>query len=305
MGKKPWRPRHGALLSVVDRRGPSKVETSAKSLLGKIPKIFLSPIGGLTVGVLIRFSGRGELQLRSVGLLCVAVWLSADLWARLIKRDWKWKFVAGWTGTSLIFIGVMGIMWWLLDGKLQDQRDEVFAQLSSQHSIPEQANPALTVFTVSNNSSYALSGKHKLVCKINLMVGNNGTSQVSGPAWEALVPNSPEGKMGGVLGGSVAGKLLSDAAVTSYRDSIPTVEPLQPGGDAETNDCLRGTLFEHGADCIDMELVFWYSLQTQPDFKQEKHFRYVAIKEGPSFIWNQEPVQSTTSYCRTYYKAPS
>src|SRR5712692_2450882 len=288
-----WRPRLGAKLSEIDKN-PNTVELSAKHVLGKVPKVFLHPVWGILVAAFLTFSGRGEMQLRGIGLVLVAMWLSVDLWAWLILKRWKWRFVIGWVITSLMLIGAMGIMWWWPDGKLEDQRAEVFQKLSASHqampAAKEEFDPLFTLFTVTNDSSYTISGKHALICYVNLAVGANGYSRLDN-IWESV-----DGKT-----------MMFGAAVDQFRDFIPTLEPLQPGGDAQTDQCLKVIGFERGVACVDVTLIFWYSLETQPLYKQEKDFRFIAQREfrssghgKPDFVWYSEPIGSKRDFCRQF-----
>jgi hypothetical protein len=281
----------GANLTV--ERSPGWIERTAVRHISKLPKLFLYGPVALILAWLLAPSGRGELELKGAGVVALALWLSIDLWHVLLQKKWQWRFVTGWTGTSLLFIVSMTIMWWWLGGKLSEQRIDVALKLSFEHYVIPgmDDNPMFTKFTVVNNSGYALSGKHKLVCYINLAVGDHGTSLIE-KAWEGEQLDAT-GKWTGLLGG----------AVDAYRDNIPTVETMQPGGDAETDQCLKSLGFAEGTDCIDTTLIFWYSLETQPTFKQEKDVRYVATKEGSSFVWSRQPLNSNTNYCRHFYKA--
>jgi hypothetical protein len=289
MGKVSWRPRHGQRLSALDKRR-SKLEDVATSYLGKIPKIFLYPVWGLVVGALVTFSGRGELTLRSWGLLLIAVWLSVDLWAWLLPRTDKYhiKYAFGWTATNVMLIGMMGIMWWWMDGKLGDQREEVFQHLTADHSIPPgfEDDPVYTVFTVENGSSYPISKRHGITCLTNFAVGNGGTSA------RRLMSTWMDGQQ----------MVLSGSVHTFDRD--PALTLLEAGGDAQSEQCLRPLDFQSGTDCADVTVIFWYTLQTQLENQQLKQFRFVAERgKTGQFSWYKEPIeQATDYYCKSYLK---
>ncbi|MGA8150589.1 MAG: hypothetical protein WB952_06545 [Terriglobales bacterium] len=140
---------------------------------------------------------------------------------------------------------------------------------------------------MTNDSNYAISGKHKLICYLNFSVAKNGIGGMRN-IWETLLTDPLTGRQQAVLGGDV----------DRYRHSYPVVGTLEPGGDAETDDCLKVISLESGQTaCIDLTLIFWYSLETQPDFDQEKDFRYIWNRQ-----WYQEPVGSKTNYCQSFYK---
>ena len=179
----------------------------------------------------------------------------------------------------------MNFMLWELQAQLQDQRDNVSLHLTANHYLPFGAvdDPMHSMFSVSNNSQYALSRRHQIVCITNLAVGNDGTG-ISG--------NNASGIVNGHMTIGNIPHVLSDTR-------------LEPGGDAQTEPCLAYLKFKN-TDCVDMELHFWYSLDTQPEVQQEKRFRFVAYKsKSGGFSWYPEPIDSPPEYCTPYYKPNS
>jgi heme/copper-type cytochrome/quinol oxidase subunit 4 len=198
-----------------ERREPSRYTEKAIKYLDRLRKILPHPVWGIVVATLIAFSGRSELILRSIGMCLIAIWLSLDLWAWLLRKRprWAWTMVFGCTCTSLMLIAVMGIMWLWLDGKLADERDEAFRQLSSSASLSDGTDPIYTLFKVTNASGSAISGKHQLVCFINLAVGDDGTSSMRDVYLAYLI--APEtGHWSAVFGGGKEN-------LRRYRDRIP------------------------------------------------------------------------------------
>jgi hypothetical protein len=106
---KKWRPRQGKKLAVECPAG--WIERKAVEHIGKFPKIFLYGPVALILAWMLSTSGRGEIELKSWGALVLAVWLAIDLWHFLLLDKWCWRFVVGWTGSSLLLIGAMGFMW--------------------------------------------------------------------------------------------------------------------------------------------------------------------------------------------------
>jgi hypothetical protein len=266
MARRQWRPRQEHKLSPCS---PGPLHHNIQKYIDKVRKLLPHPVWGIMVATLIAFSGRGELQLRSVGLLLVSIWLSIDLWSWLLGRKTQWKFVIGWAATSATLIGVMGIMYWWLDGKLQDQRDNAFQNLTAGHRLPPgvEDDPTYTMFSVINGGSFDIS-KHRIICHTTLAVGNNGTSEFRG--FNIEVPHS---------------------------DSV-----LKAGGDVSTDQCLHYH-FEQETDCADVTLVFRFSLDTQPNFEQEKLFRFIAYKgRNGNFEWYGEPQEEPGSRCEQFLK---
>jgi len=260
-----WRPRNGLRLSAIDNR-PPKAEIVAQQLLGKIPKIFLYPVWGLLVAALIAIVGRGELLLKSVGLILVAVWLAVDFWAWLIKKHRRWTYVIGWTSTSLLFIGVMSIMWWWLDGKLQDQRENVQANLSATATVPPSNHPYWSTFTVRNGGATGIGGR-AILCSPVLQVGENGS---------VLSP--------GLL------------------ERFPVTEAELAAGNSESATCLAGVRTP-SPRCIDMELEIRYALTTQPNATDLQKWRFVAMPSAGIYQWHEQPVEEPHSYCAKYLSA--
>jgi len=241
---------------------------------------------------LIKISGHGELTLRSWGLLLIAIWLSVDLWAWLLPKADKYhlKFAIGWTATSVFLIGAMGIMWWLMDGKLQDQREDVLQNLVINHRplVGKESDPLATLFMVTNNATFEVSGKHQLVCYLNHAVGEYGKSSIRN-MWQTFMPDPITGQFLAAYSGGQPEILWGDIKIGT---------PISTGGDAETYEhCLSMLHFETDTDCIDLTLIFWYSLETQPLLRQEKDFRIVGKKEGTQFDWHPQPIKSKVDYC--------
>jgi len=140
-----------------------------------------------------------------------------------------------------------------------------------------------TMFSVTNGGSFDISRKHQILCETTLAVSRNN--------------NIVTGAVSAYVNGHW---MLYPTPITQR---IPASGPLRAGGDAQTDPCLAWIKFEEGLRCVDMTVIFWYSLETQPDFEQEKRFRFVAYS-GPEsgFVWYSQPVASTESYCARFIK---
>lgn len=190
-------------------------------------------------------------------------------------------------GISILILGMSGCcVVWAHEFRQQSERENVFDHLTVKQHIPagSEDDPMYTMFTVINGGAFPISKKHQISCFTRFAVGNDGTSYTAGvTSWFLnghLVFGTPEQTPHGLA------------------DSI-----IGPGGDAQTDACLRFFNYARGTDCVDMTLTFWYTLESQPDYEQEKKFRYVAYKgKNGSFYWYPEPVDSGENYCSSYLK---
>jgi hypothetical protein len=269
-------------------------------ILRRTRKVLLLPGVGIVIAAFLDVSGPRELQLRSLGLLAVVFWLSLDLWGKLLEkmRRTDWISICGVTITSLMLIAAGGVMWWWLDGKLADQREEVSNSFSASYRlVPGKEDiPTETSFTVVNNSKFTLSKRNKLLCYVNDAIGGSEATARVKNVWERNGVDPLTGKWQGTY--SLA------STPDFFWDSMVDASPIEPGGDATTDECLKVIGFEKTTQCIDVTLVFLYTLDTQPDIHQERDFRYVGTMQGKSFFWKVQPVQSRTRYCEQYYGRP-
>jgi hypothetical protein len=269
----------------MEQRRVGTIERIATDLVRRAPKVFLYAPVALVLGVLIVFSGHGELYLRSWGALLIGLWLALDLWAWLLKREYRWKFGIGWAGTSVILIGVMGIMWWWMDGKLEDQRSDVFQHL--RFSYTSGIDPMDTIFTVTNESSFEISKKHELMCYTRTAIGGTGRGNIRVNNMTTLWRN-------GQMLLAPATEIAPPFSVGQHGTASSTIGT---GGDAQSEPCL---MFWHflGTICADVTIGFWYTLENQPDVDQEKDIRYFVQRDKNDYHWIQESVgDKRTNYC--------
>lgn len=294
MPKNSWRPRHGQRLE--QPSSPGRLHNLSRKALEKVPRIVLHPLWGILLATLLAVTWRGEITLRSSGLLLAALWLSADLWSWLLrdhKHKWirLWRFVIGWGGTSLLLIAVMASMRFWMDGKLEEIRRDVFNQLTIDYSIPPGAedSPTKSVITVSNGSVYEISAKNRIACQLNLAINEIGGTLETDNIATAENPNGTYALISGPLG------IMP----------IPDGAPLHAGGDSQSNSCLSGWSEANHFVCVDMTIVFQYVLQDQPDIRQAKSLRVSTYgSRNNGFRWYKESLDAKTSYCRRFAKFP-
>ncbi len=231
------------------------------AVLVQVQRKLPHPLVGIAIGTLIAFTGRSDLVLRSLGMTAIFLWLSVDFWVWLLPKPdkYKLKYAFGWTATYAMLFVVVGIMWWWLDGKLQEQREDVFQNLSASVKIPASLNVFKSVVTVTNNGKKII-GKHRLFCNIN-----------------SLVVEGDEGMRG-----------VSPTVIVPLRSSAETIAP---GGDAESDMCLNS--IDPGGKsfvCGDIVVAMLYSLETQPQITEDKQFRFVIFKGQTE--WTKDPINS-------------
>jgi hypothetical protein len=240
-----WRPRHG--MPLMEQRRAGRIERTAAGLVRRVPKLFLYAPVALVLGVLIVFSGRGELLLRSWGAFLIGLWLAFDLWVWVLQRRDVWRFVVGWSGTSLLLIGVMGVMWWWLDGKLQDRREDVKDKLGLTVLLPPgEADPVASLFTVTNNSSNEIAS-YSAYCLINKIMYDKTVIQAHPPDdW------------------------------TFAQRGTSSQFPLHGGGGSDSFSCLDRNIIGYDFKCADVTMKVNYNLAIDDDGALEtKNFRFV------------------------------
>jgi len=269
------------------------LENQTASIFGKIPKAFLYAPVAVLVGALIAGTGRGELLFRSIGFFLVALWLSVDLWAWLLRKkvqakNLRWwqscKFAIGWACTSILLIIVAKTVLWGLSNQFEDQRKNTWLNLRLEHEPGiGTSDPMFEQFTVINAGDFDISKKHQLVCWVNLAVPNeHGGLAVSNLA-------TSEDSKGDVHMAAPAPVLF-----------VPSDSVVHSGGDVQTHKCLQYFEFLH-TGCVDVSVIFWYALENQQDVEQTKTFRLVAVNDGNDhFTWSKQNKDDPHMFCDEY-----
>jgi hypothetical protein len=256
---------------------------------GPFKKVSKNWASTLFLGALIAATGHSWMVLRSLALVVIAVCLALDagLWINRKVRSSYWKASAFSLSLSAFCCLAMTIMYFFLASTLQAQQDETFERLTVNHYLVpgEEDDPMHTMFSVTNGSSYEISRQHGITCLTNETVGNGGTSTDKHlTSWV------------------VNGKMFFSGGMHTF-DRPPASTTLVPGGDAQTDPCLAVWDYEHGTDCADITLIFWYALENQPGVNREKRFRLVAYKgKTGQFAWYSEPESSPEEYCKAFVK---
>jgi hypothetical protein len=254
----------------LQRQRETWLESTCAALLGRVPKLFAYPLVPLMVATLITFTGTGELELKSAGLVIVAVWFSLDVWRWLFtkrvskgqSRVWDSSKVAiGWCATSLTLLATMFIMQWMLGSKLNEMTADSQQNIVASVALPVSGNPRDSLFTYRNN------GKQNIVAF----------------------------KIGCILNYMVIGTVAFDR---SYFDSQPSTTPLQAGGDTVTDQCFQQLAGASMGDmrCADVTVWFIYAVDSSPA-TLTKPFRFVLYKVGPQYQWVNSQIADNRIFC--------
>jgi hypothetical protein len=189
-----------------------------------------------------------------------------------------------WGGAILIAVGAAICIFLVSIHTIEYERDDVFQHLTLTESIPPgmEDDPMNTVFTVTNGSSQRLSKRHDIFCYTRFAVGVDGTSALAGIETARRADGTIEVGAGDKL----------------PRDTVSSI--LDRGGDSESSAYL-GYNFSN-TSCADVTVIFWYSLQDQPDIIINKYFRLKAVKGTETFMWVGIPLNSQEFFCLDKYK---
>jgi hypothetical protein len=273
MPRQSWKPRHGKPLMEKPQRG--WLEHQSAFIAKRVPTFFLDPRWGILIGACITFVGRAELQLRSIGILLMAVWLIVDLWAWILRRRVEprrqrfWhsvKFMVGWTATSVLLVAVMLTMLWGIGQKLDDQQSSVYQKLTATVELPPSGDPVESFFTIKNGSEVDISDDDT-VCRINFASYDSGNVQSNTKDFLLGRPKAP----------------------------------LLAGDDGKSDFCAALRSEPDKLTCADVTWEYHYTISTQPQVWKSKPFRFATYKFGDRFLWHSEPTSETRSPCATRF----
>jgi hypothetical protein len=245
------------------------------------------PIVPILLGAVVALDGTGNIIARGAALLACGLWFSFDIGRKIFEKSSAgyWRSIICGSVSGVTFISIGYIMQWLLLAKLDEQRTDVYQHLTGNHYLLSNAydDPMFTMFSVTNGGKVDISKNHQMTCYTRSAVGNDDTSHFAN-----------------FTSGYFNHKMAYYPGFNSVR--LPPSDSLvRSSGDSEATPCLSYYHFAHGARCVDMTLIFSYSLETQPDFTQQKLFRYVAIKGGHGeFAWSGEPVDDQRNFCAVF-----
>jgi hypothetical protein len=233
------------------------------------------------------------------GLWSLLYWLTSDtladkrreLHTRAVRKDpdllvskLRQYLIYEWGGCLVIATIAASFLWWTYATKQQMERDDARDHL---YSVPpnEDLDPMYTIFTIANGSGQTISRRHQIACLTNAAMGNHRELRLSG------LFSGKGGDGTWWLSGGYEG------ARARYNSTLAN-STIRPGGDAETSGCLSWLKFKEGTDCVDVDLIFWYTLESQPSVDQEKIFRYVTHRQANgTFKWYQNPVNDPQVHC--------
>jgi hypothetical protein len=222
----------------------------------------------IILGAAVVIEQPSAIQIRSAAVMVCAAWLAIDIGIEISERNWdaRVKGIVFSVLSGLIFCAGIGLMYSFLNSMLENQREETFNGLEGRIDLAPSKINLDSTYTITNNSRNEI-GRHVLFCKI-----------VSGEGPHTIIKNGSE-------------------LFSSESD-----QPIEPGKDGETEQCVNGPDFQAyvGPDeslaCMDVEFGIQYRLTNQPDIVREKRFRYVS-DVGMDYQWRQERLKRKGSRC--------
>jgi hypothetical protein len=220
----------------------------------------------------------------------------------LLVREARKYCLAEWGVSAALIAVAVGFIFWAMVTKRQFEQDNVFQNLIAGHFLEPgtEDDPMHTMFSVTNGSKFEISKKHRIVCFTRLAVADNGIHTVEG-MYSAVI----DGKLNLGLGSINYGADVPLDMNRASRFFVPSDSILESGnGDGETVPCLKFYHVER-PECVDMTVIFWYSLESQPTVERTKEFRYVAYRgKNGQFQWDTQPIGEGNSYCREFIRLP-
>jgi hypothetical protein len=244
----------------------------------------------ILIGAAAAAMGHSQMFVRSAAVVLCAVWFSIDVGIWIAEAKWprQWK--------SMVFSAVscglcclaMGIMYWFLMSTLEDQQNETYSRLSASMYLPPSGNIFSSLVSVVNGGQPTISRK-LIACYILQLdaLNDEGTDFHMKDFGEIARPDGTK---------SVIVPPVGRFDPHPFMDSVP----ISGGGEGQTDSCIP-IIRPNGvhAECADVNVFFYYNLETQPEEDRLKMFRYVAKSDEGSLKWSQQPVDYKGSYCKT------
>ncbi len=266
---------------------------------------FFSVVGALIVGAAVSVIGLQQWNLgyslfAIAGIWAAAHWIESALLrekrallkTRRLRRDEQLSKQAainlwGWSASIslLIILGCAACEYWVWVTKGQFERDDVFNHLTIQPNLPLGTDPSFTTFTIMNGSSYSISAKHRVTCKIRFSRSSD----------EGMIKNVFERQ-------DQDGKFTFSSPDAEEDQPIPVTSEIDHGGDSQTDACLSGLLppAPYVVLCADVTVRFDYFLSVQPTTLQKKSVRLVYGIYPATDRWVSQPVDSEKDFCANF-----
>ena len=157
---------------------------------------------------------------------------------------------------------------YFVSSDLHEKQKDAFNHLSATVFLPPNLDPLRSVFELTNGSSLSISPFNHLMCLVNVLVGASGTPHLQAGVQSVAWGSGPS---------------------------------ITPGGDASSSECFHTIVgVEAGTACIDVTLLFTYSIDAQPEVMNSKAFRFVGNKRAGYYSWYKEAVGTPYNYCEPY-----
>jgi len=237
------------------------------------------------LGALVVIEGSWAIRLRSVAVLLCASWLILSIGIELagtrISQHKKIQLFC--FSFTICYCSAMFCMWWFLFSSLESKREDAYSNLRVSMYMPPSGDLLDSEVAVKNDGKTRIT-KKLIACYIrDLNLGNgssvHGLGVAAAPNGEKTVIVPPPGVFN----------------PRPYMDSIS----IEGGGDAQTDSCLRIIVSDpYKVVCADVDVWFFYELESEPNTAQLKITRFVAKDSDATVKWSQQPVAYRGPYCK-------
>jgi hypothetical protein len=275
-------------------KGPFDVIFGSRLLRQTFKKWSAHGLVPVALGALVVIDGSSAIEIRSIAVVACALWLVIDIGAEISDRNVNQQaklafFSAVW---AVCFSGAMGCMYYFLKSDLDARSAEAYSKLSINMYMPPDGNAFYSEVSIANGG-LTLITKKATECRIVQLVGltQQGGDLVIRNIGQVIRPDGH-----GYIVPDGGSPPINDAQLKLFMDSVP----LASGGDAQTDFCIPLLNAPPNlVTCADVEVTFYYQLETEPGINEHKTLRFVARKEEPnsSLRWRQEPVEHPAPYC--------
>ena len=242
-----------------------------EALASRVCVLASHPVIPILVGAALTWDTAGNLLVKSYTLAALFLWLCIDISIWIWPKRTLFRYALWATLCCVSGIMQMLAMRYLLSTKLEEQQSDVQKNLKMVMFSTEQHGAELTI-TLTNGGSSTI-GKHSVKCIPNVLSMKDGGGM-----------NTKNGQNG--------------SGIYGFIDEHPAAELLFKG-DSETDTCFKSTAirFMSPIECGDVTVEVNYVLESQPQMKNAKRFRFVTMIVNGKSYWAQQPIDFIDTSC--------